>query len=240
MGLNIWDIGAIATGAIERDREHTAENLKIRADELAAKRNALITRKNKKYDAEIKSYYKEKGTLDKINSLNAEAAAFNEANKDTDKTYDKDLYATRYLLATVDGFKDLDAAERKIMVDGFSKSGANYEMQTKDPDKLAALQGKEEDIILSNYANQLKNAKDDSFLINKILGKSTTLSSSADLEKAVDADVKASEIVTKIDKAENPNKTDGTTISLTETLKMTTPPDKYQTEWASQRGNNCF
>ena len=87
MGINLWDIGAVATGAIERDREHTAENLKIRADELSAKRNALILRKNKKYDAEIKSYYKEKGTLDKINSLNAEAAAFNEANKDTDKVY---------------------------------------------------------------------------------------------------------------------------------------------------------
>lgn len=237
MGLNIWDIGAIATGAIERDREHTAENLKIRADELAAKRNALITRKNKKYDAEIKSYYKEKGTMDKINSLNAEAAAFNEANKDTDKTYDKDLYATRYLLATVDGFKDLDAAERKIMVDGFSKSGANYQMQTKDPDKLAALQSKEEDIILSNYANQLKNAKDDSFLINKILGKSTTLSSSADLEKAIDTEVKASEIVTKIDNAENPDKTDGSTINLTETIKAFRPTEKWQTEYAKAFGN---
>ena len=50
MGINLWDIGAFATGAIERDREHTAENLKIRGDELAAKKNALIQRKNKKYD----------------------------------------------------------------------------------------------------------------------------------------------------------------------------------------------
>jgi len=246
MGINLWDIGAVATGAIERDREHTAENLKIRADELAAKRNALIQRKNKKYDKEIDSYYKEKGTLDKINSLNAEAAAFNTANEGKldaagkAVTYDKDLYATRYLLATVSGFKDLDAAERKIMIDGFSKSGANYQMQTKDPDKLAALQSKEEDIILSNYANQLKNAKDDSFLINKILGKSTTASSSADLEKAVDADVKASEIVTKIDNVENPNKVDGTSINLTATLKMTKPPKEYQTEWASKRDTIVF
>ena len=101
MGINLWDIGAIATGAIERDREHTAENLKIRADELSAKRNALIQRKNKKYDKEIDSYYKEKGTLDKISSLNAEAAAFNTANEGKLNaagkviTYDKDLYATR-------------------------------------------------------------------------------------------------------------------------------------------------
>ena len=246
MGINLWDIGAVATGAIERDREHTAENLKIRADELAAKRNALIQRKNKKYDAEIKSYYKEKGTMDKINSLNSEAAAFNEANKGKlntagdEITYDQKLYATRYLLATVDGFKDLDKTERDTMIKGFSKSGANYQMQTKDPDKLAALQSKEEDIILSNYAKQLKNAKDDSFLINKILGKSTTVSSSADLEKAVDADVKASEIVTKIDNVENPNKVDGTSINLTATLKMTKAPPEYQTEWASKRDTIVF
>ena len=45
MGINLWDIGAFATGAIERDREHTAENLKIRGDELAAKRDYLIRRK---------------------------------------------------------------------------------------------------------------------------------------------------------------------------------------------------
>ena len=32
MGINLWDIGAVATGAIERDREHTAENLKIRSE----------------------------------------------------------------------------------------------------------------------------------------------------------------------------------------------------------------
>ena len=240
MGINLWDIGAIATGAIERDREHTAENLKIRADELAAKRNALITRKNKKYDKEIDSYYKEKSKSDKITSLNAEAAAFNEANKDTDKTYDQKLYATRYLLATVDGFKDLDKTERDKMISGFGKSGANYQIQTKDPDKLGALQSKEEDIILSNYASQLKNAKDDSFLINKILGKKTTLSSSADLEKAVEADVKSSEIVTKIDNAENPNKADGTSIQLTETFTMKNPPEPYQGEWISQRGKIVF
>ena len=246
MGINLWDIGAVATGAIERDREHTAENLKIRADELSAKRNALIQRKNKKYDAEIKSYYKEKGTMDKINSLNSEAAAFNEANKGKlntagdEITYDQKLYATRYLLATVDGFKDLDKTERDTMIKGFSKSGANYQMQTKDPDKLAALQSKEEDIILSNYASQLKNAKDDSFLINKILGKKTTVSSSADLEKAVDADVKASEIVTKIDNAENPDKTDGTSIQLTETIKAFSPSKDWRSAYKDAFGNTKY
>ena len=43
MGFNLWDIGAVATGAIERDREVTKENLLIRADELKAKRDSVIT-----------------------------------------------------------------------------------------------------------------------------------------------------------------------------------------------------
>ena len=116
MGFNLWDIGSFATGAIERDSEVTKENLLIRAEELKAKRDSLIKRKDKKYDMEIKSYYKQKNKLDKINSLNAEAASFNEANKASGKTYDQDLYATRYLLATVDGFADLEETERKKMI----------------------------------------------------------------------------------------------------------------------------
>jgi hypothetical protein len=240
MGFNLWDIGAVATGAIERDREVTKENLLIRADELKAKRDSLIKRKDKKYDMEIKSYYKEKNKLDKINSLNAEAASFNEANKASGKTYDQDLYATRYLLATVDGFADLEETERKKMIKNFGSSGNNYVIQTKDPDKLAALQSKEEDIILKNYSNELKNAKDDSFLINKILGKSTNQTPTKDLEEAINADVKASEIVTKIDDAENKNKTDGSSITLSKKTYYETPPKEFQTEWSSKRDAITF
>ena len=240
MGFNLWDIGSFATGAIERDREVTKENLLIRADELKAKRDSLIKRKDKKYDMEIKSYYKQKNKLDKINSLNAEAASFNEANKASGKTYDQDLYATRYLLATVDGFADLEETERKKMIKNFGSSGNNYVIQTKDPDKLAALQSKEEDIILKNYSNELKNAKDDSFLINKILGKSTNQTPTKDLEEAINADVKASEIVTKIDDAENKNKTDGSSITLSKKTYYETPPKEFQTEWSSKRDSITF
>jgi hypothetical protein len=189
---------------------------------------------------EIKSYYKEKNKLDKINSLNAEAASFNEANKASGKTYDQDLYATRYLLATVDGFADLEETERKKMIKNFGSSGNNYVIQTKDPDKLAALQSKEEDIILKNYSNELKNAKDDSFLINKILGKSTNQTPTKDLEEAINADVKASEIVTKIDDAENKNKTDGSSITLSKKTYYETPPKEFQTEWSSKRDAITF
>ena len=212
MVINLWDIGAVATGAIERDREHTAENLKIRADELSAKRNALIQRKNKKYDKEIDSYYKEKDKADKINGLISEAKAFNKANEGKLDTagkpihFNKNLFATKYLMASmgVNEFNALTDVQKGNAVNNLIQSEGNwasgYQIKSKDPSQIDALQSKEENLILSNYADQLKNAKNDSFLINKILGKSTTVSSAAELEKAVDADVKASEVVSKIDK----------------------------------------
>ena len=118
--------------------------------------------------------------------------------------------------------------------------GANYgyQMQTKDPDKLA-LQSKEENIILSNYADQLKNAKDDSFLINKILGKSTTVSSSADLEKAVDADIKASEVVSKIDKVEKTSD-DKDELLLSEGIVKVTVPKDYDKAFGTARTGMTF
>ena len=239
MGFNLWDIGAVATGAIDRDREVTKENLLIRADELKAKRDSLIKRKDKKYDAEIKSYYKEKDTMDKINSLNAEAANY---EKKTGKTFNKDLYAQRYLIATmgVNEYNALTDTQKLDAINNFGVTGGNYVMQTKDPDKLAALQSKEEDIILKNYSNELSKAKDDSFLINKILGKSTNQTPTKDLEEAINADVKASEIVTKIDNAENSDKVDGTTINLGESVKVFRPTEKWQTEYAKAFGNTKY
>ena len=252
MGINLWDIGAVATGAIERDREHTAENLKIRADELSAKRNALIQRKNKKYDKEIDSYYKEKDKADKINGLISEAKAFNKANEGKLDTagnpihFNKNLFATKYLMASmgVNEFNALTDVQKGNAVNNLIQSEGNwasgYQIKSKDPDQIDALQSKEEDIILSNYANQLKNAKDDSFLINKILGKKTTVSSSADLEKAVDTEVKASEIVTKIDNAENPDKADGTSIQLTETIRAFSPSKDWRKEYAKAFGDTKY
>ena len=251
MGINLWDIGAVATGAIERDREHTAENLKIRADELSAKRNALIQRKNKKYDAEIKSYYKEKDKADKINGLISEAKAFNKANEGKLDTagkpihFNKNLFATKYLMASmgVNEFNALTDVQKGNAVNNLIQSEGNwasgYQIKSKDPDQIDALQSKEENLILSNYADQLKNAKNDSFLINKILGKSTTVSSAAELEKAVDADVKASEVVSKIDKVEKTSD-DKDELLLSEGIVKVTVPKDYAKAFDKHRTDMVF
>jgi len=251
MGINLWDIGAVATGAIERDREHTAENLKIRADELAAKRNALIQRKNKKYDKEIDSYYKEKDKADKINGLISEAKAFNKANEGKLDTagkpihFNKNLFATKYLMASmgVNEFNALTDVQKSNAVNNLIQSEGNwasgYQIKSKDPSQIDALQSKEENLILSNYADQLKNAKNDSFLINKILGKSTTVSSAAELEKAVDADVKASEVVSKIDKVEKTSD-DKDELLLSEGIVKVTVPKDYAKAFDKHRTDMVF
>ena len=44
----LTDLGNVAVGAIERDREITKEDLAIRAENLQANRNLLIKQKEKK------------------------------------------------------------------------------------------------------------------------------------------------------------------------------------------------
>ena len=251
MGINLWDIGAFATGAIERDREHTAENLKIRGDELAAKRDSLIRRKDKKYDMEIEAYKKEKDKADKINGLISEAKAFNKANEGKLDAagnpihFNKNLFATKYLIASmgVNEYNALTDTDKTNMRNNLINSEGNwasgYQMKSKDPSQIDALQSKEENLILSNYADQLKNAKDDSFLINKILGKSTTVSSAADLEKAVDADIKASEVVSKIDKIEKTSD-DKDELLLSEGIVKVTVPKEYDKAFSSARDKITF
>ncbi len=251
MGFNLWDIGAFATGAIERDREITKENLLIRADELKAKRDSLIKRKDKKYDMEIKAYYKEKDKADKINGLIAEAKAFNEANKGKkdadgkDIVFDKNLFATKYLMASmgVQEFNALTDTQKTNRINDLIRSegnwGSGYQMKSKDPDAIAALQSKEEDIIFKNYSNELAKAKDDSFLINKILGKSTNQTPTKDLEEAVNAEVKASEVVKKIDDA---TKTDGETdtLQLSEGIVKISVPKDYEKAFDTHRKDLVF
>ena len=54
----LTDIGNVAVGAIERDREITKEDLIIRAENLKANQKLLVDQKTKKYDKELDNYYK--------------------------------------------------------------------------------------------------------------------------------------------------------------------------------------
>jgi len=200
---------------------------------------------------EIEAYKKEKDKADKINGLISEAKAFNKANEGKLDAagnpihFNKNLFATKYLIASmgVNEYNALTDTDKTNMRNNLINSEGNwasgYQMKSKDPSQIDALQSKEENLILSNYADQLKNAKDDSFLINKILGKSTTVSSAADLEKAVDADIKASEVVSKIDKIEKTSD-DKDELLLSEGIVKVTVPKEYDKAFSSARDKITF
>ena len=65
----LTDIGNVAVGAIERDREITKEDLIIRAENLKANQKILIDQKNKKYDRELEDYYAEIEKFDNIENM---------------------------------------------------------------------------------------------------------------------------------------------------------------------------
>ena len=60
----LTDIGNVAVGAIDRDREITKEDLIIRAENLKANQKLLVDQKTKKYEKELDNYYKEKTKFD--------------------------------------------------------------------------------------------------------------------------------------------------------------------------------
>ena len=88
----LTDVGNIAVGAIERDREITKEDLIVRAENLKANQAILIKQKDKKYNKELESYYKEKEKFDNIEKMNKWA---------DDGTINKDAYAAFALSSTI-------------------------------------------------------------------------------------------------------------------------------------------
>ena len=69
MGISLKDLGNIAIGAIERDRELTADSAKTRQDELIANRNLILKMKEKKYDSDIKRFEAEQKKFDAVKSV---------------------------------------------------------------------------------------------------------------------------------------------------------------------------
>lgn len=214
MALKDWitfdNLGAFATGMIERDRELTKEDFTIHAEKLKAKRDSLIRRKDKRYDMEIEMYKKERAKADEIAQLNSAYVG---------KKVDPFEYSWNYLSLTDKNWAGYDKTERnrlahkKAATIGEGQQGAfTYQMHTKDPDKLAALQSKEENLIFDKYADQLQAAKGDSFLIKKVLGRDTKTTSSEDLETIVKAEVSTGEFITKLDGSEA--KADTTTLDF--------------------------
>ena len=228
------DLGNLATGAIERDRELTNEKLKIRAEELQANRDLMIAMKKDKYAADIAEYKKEKAKSNEIKQLNSAAASGN---------MDNESYAKQFLLHSLgtEKFNALQKADPQGFLDMVSNvanqakanGGLDYKF-TLDRNSIDNQFGTDTKIINKGFAQAIEDAKGDSFLINKILGKKSTVDK--DVNADVEAQLKAAKVVN-----EETIETGKKDITFTDTIKKKRkPPEAYETEFSKLITNAKF
>lgn len=218
MGL-LTDLGNFATGAIERDRELTNEKLAIRAEELKANRDLMIAMKKDKYAADIAEYKKEKAKANEIKKLNAEAPNMT-----------KESYATQYLIHNLgpEKYKIMQQTDPEGLKDMIASFGSprdyKFTMDRKSIDDQFSTDTK---IVNKGFAQAIEDAKGDSFLINKLLNKKSTI------DKDVNADIEQQLKAAKIIKEETVgDDMDLSNIVFKDSVKrLRTPSKDYNTAW---------
>ena len=162
------------SGFKEAGDKYDKENFVIRAEDLKAKRDAIIEMKKVKYNDEIAQYKKDKEKIDSLNSLKAQFGSGEIDAKD---------YGLRYTMATkgaaeIANIRKVFERDRK----GFDNYFANIGKSDPLKNDTVFKNFKERSVIDSNYldsinainskySNMLKTAKNDSVLVNAILGK---------------------------------------------------------------------
>tara|TARA_R110002096_G_scaffold348234_2_gene541535 strand:- start:1633 stop:3351 length:1719 start_codon:yes stop_codon:yes gene_type:complete len=203
MGFNFGDLLTVAEGAIERDRKHTDDDLKIRGQMLLADKQSYINRKNKKYDSELAAFEQEDSKVKAIKSLNA--------SMPEDGTGSAHDYAVKYNMILYPNFLNLSAKNQsnfinstKNSMSGESGTGTIDYNNTSEKSKeyLEAEIDNVESAASEQYTNKLLDAKGNSFLINKITGiKEKPLAiGSEEINNKVDEQMKALKIAKEIDK----------------------------------------
>ena len=237
--MGFWtDLGNFAVGAIEKDRENTKEKFAIRNEELQANRASLIKRKDKRYEKDIENYEKEKKKYD---TLKAAAANFK------DGTIDERTYAALYHTTTLgDSFANLDKTTKENLISSFDGKTADYKL-TGSLDEIEKKYAVEEANINKITAEKLKEARNDSFLIKKIIGESNNAKQS--LEEQVNSALKAHNAVMSEKSISGEDSTlvgipvkvggDGYSEKYKK-FKSAKGSDKYQTEWSKQRDKINF
>jgi len=188
----LTDLGNVAVGAIERDREITKEDLIIRADNLKANQKILIDQKSKKYEKELEAYGEEKKKFDAVESANY--------NYDGLKSIDARTYASQVLPLTTIGWDKLTDKGKDRLIEGFDGETQTYKLIGSEAEinKKAA---KVQILINDETSEAIKKAKGNSFLINQILGKKER--AEIDLYKEMESTLKAAETVKMTEKEVN-------------------------------------
>jgi len=195
--MGFWtDLGNLATGAIERDRENTAAKLQDRKDELKANRDFYIAQKQKKYESEMKAFEDEQKKYKAVQAVNSkfEGQKVNPADWSRDYlfNYKPELYNS--IIKQADG--DTELAEQ-LFKKQYSDNLALFTPSTTR-DAVDEKIRKEVESITADYNTKIKNARGDSFLISKLIGEKSNKIKSAEKEitegaKGIDASNKVIE-----------------------------------------------
>jgi hypothetical protein len=155
----------------------------------------MIAMKKDKYAADIAEYKKEKAKSNEIKQLNAAAAAGN---------MDNSSYAKQFLLHSLgtekfNALQKADPAGFLDMVDNIANQakangGLDYKF-TLDRNSLDNQFGTDTKIINKGFSKAIEDAKGDSFLINKILNKKSTIDK--DVNADIESQLKAAKVVTE-------------------------------------------
>ena len=175
------------TGVLEADKKNTKENLLIRGKELDAKRNAVLEMKKSKYNDEIETYKKDKVKIDGLNAVQADwDKGKYKITKDGKTGTDTKALGYDFLVAK-HGIEWVQKQKTHLLGAESDPTAWNAYLNSKGRDldikgdKLFT-DFKERSVIDSNYLESLdkiekkytaalKAAKNDSSLINAILGK---------------------------------------------------------------------
>jgi hypothetical protein len=227
MGL-FTDLGNFATGAIERDREITKENLAIRADELKANRDLMIAMKKDKYAKDIANYDAERKKANEINRLNAEAPNMTQ-----------EAYAQQYLMTTLgtEKYKVMQETDPETFRDMLSNFGGvkNYKF-TMDRKNIDNQFNTDTTIVNKGFADAIENAKGDSFLINKILKKKSNINENVNAN--IEEQLKAAKIIKEETVGDD---IDLSKIKFKDTVKrLRTPPETYNKVFNSVKEKASF
>ena len=190
MAFSILD-GAMAfgNGVIEADKKNTKENLLIRGEELKAKRDAIIAMKKSKYEYDLNNYDKNKSKYDGLTAVSTKLNTGGFNYKDGENKGKVDTFQLG--LSFLEAKHGIDwVAKKKAQLavgtegdptawNAYVKNvGNNPDLKTsisnidfKSRNTMESNYLESLDKIENKYAAALKNAKNDSSLVNAILGK---------------------------------------------------------------------
>ena len=234
MAINFGDAAmAFGSGVIEADAKNTKENLLIRGEELRAKRDAVIAMKKSKYEYDLNNYSKNKSSYDGLSAVSTKlnTGTFNFKEGETGFIKDKNNVNTfkfgEAFLEAKHGQDWMVKQKAYLSNDGDSTAWINYVKgvgENQDLKKeIGNIDYKSREVIESNflssldkieskYASALKNAKNDSVLVNTILGKKKEEIANLNIDMVEDK-----KTLTTIDNAEDKTNSIDTVSTNTET-----------------------